>query len=342
MSVDLTLTPGTLVRSSIRDEKGTLIGNGIVMLYSTIDGETSQQTLLVGATGTTLGQFAADSSALTVEIECRAPGFIWTKRAKLDIAPKSKETVVDFALRPYAGVVVRGPIVDTSGKPLDLLSLVAARLPAIHPRLRPYKFKVFAVPSEDLTSPSSTDGSTRQRKPVEGRVDYVAGQYEVVLDNDFRGSLELRILKAVVGSAPLPDLNHPPELPCDDRKIPESAPTTTYAIRYIDAESRLPIDLSQEVAPPLGNDGSSVAARPRAESDLHRGFVVYDCAPGFLQIDVAISGHAAGKYFFEVPATPSLEPHIVEVPRAEGGVRGIVVTLMAALLGSHQSLPQRP
>jgi hypothetical protein len=325
LTIDVNLAPGTVLKGTVRDDDGHPIGSALVLLYTTVGKQVKQETIVAAASGSSVGEFKIDfRCGDLLELECRAPGFEWAPRSRIGLAARAKETIVDFSLKRRPGNVVRGRIVDPAGHPLDLLAVLAEKFPAVKTNARPFKVSVDAIPS-------NLDAATRRgpdRLPdgaVEGRVDYVAGVYEVILPDGFTGSLEIRIARAVVGSTALLGLERPPDLPCNAGLVPGPATSKPFAIRYVDADSGLGIDLEREVAPPRGNDGSYVAARPRSDSDLRHGLVIYSCASGFLKIEVGIESYCPGLYFFDVPDGPQLEPLTLRVPRAQAGVRGTVL-----------------
>jgi RNA polymerase sigma-70 factor (ECF subfamily) len=289
LTVDVKLAPGTVLKGTVRDDDGHPIGNALALLYTTVGKQVKQETIVATASGPSVGEYKIDfRCGDLLELECRAPGFEWAPRSRVKLTARANETIVDFSLKRKPGNVVRGRIVDTAGHPLDLLAVLAEKFPAVKANARPFRVSVDAIPS-------NLDAATRKgpdRLPegaVEGRVDYVAGVYEVILPDGFTGSLEIRIAHAVVGSTVLLSLERPPDLPCNADLVLGPATSKPFAIRYVDAESGLGIDLERELAPPRGNDGSYVAARPRSDSDLRHGLVIYSCASGFLKIEVGIT-----------------------------------------------------
>ena len=321
--VDLRLVPGAFLRGTVRDRDGGPIGNATLILYCTLPGEPSREVIVPEATGSNVGRYDIGfRCGDPIEIECRAPGFMTAKRAKVELDRLVDNTVTNFALERRPGAIVRGKIVDPSGSPIDLQELADDVLAAIPPSTRLSRVKLFAVPASDPPS-AIVPGEKLPNGTVEGRIDYVARTYEVVVPEDFRGRLELQFAWTVVGTAELTNLERAPDLPCDGRRVSRDGALTTFAIRYVEADTKFPIDLEKEFAPPAGGDGSFVQARANSASDLRNGLVVYTCAKGFFAVDVTITGHATGLYSFDAIDPPRKDPVVLEIPRADAGVCGI-------------------
>jgi len=323
-TVDVQLVRGARIHGAVTDEAGNRIGNALVRVISKHGDGGLEKRFLAGAIGEGLGRYDAGfRCGDVIEIECRSGGYFTSKLTAVEFDPPVDEVVVDITLRRRSGTIVRGRIVDPSGQSLDLLALLAREIPSNSTEFLPYEAVLRAIPSEAYPPPPDA-GAKLPPGAALGRIDYVAGMYEVVVPDGFRGILELRILGGVVGTAELVDPSQPVALPCDARRIPATGPSATFPIRFIDAESKLPIDLSREPAPPRGNDGTSVLAKALDESEPQHGLIVYRCAPGFFKLDVDIRGYARGLHFLDVPEGRTSTPHVVELPRAETTLRGVV------------------
>jgi hypothetical protein len=321
--VDVRLMRGSALRGTVRDEEGKPIGGAVVYVYSNVGGRVSRTTWVTRQVEDMLGTWDTGlRCAESLEVECVALGYVPTTRQKVEIAPRSNETVVDLTLKRRPGVLLRGRIVDPTGLPIDLKALLDARFTTTPSYARSMKAQVRAI-----SSTGSSAGPAPGVAPAgssEGKFDLVANQYEIVVDEDFHGQLEMKIAKAVVGSVPLDLPARAPDLPCDATKIPVQVASTTFKVRFVDAETKQSIDLSKEPFAPLGSDASGTKTRLRSDSDPAHGLVSYGCEPGFLHLEAEFTGYALSIFILDVPKDPSLEPTVLEVPRAVAGVRGIV------------------
>jgi hypothetical protein len=324
LTVDARLVPGSHIRGTVADDAGRPIGNAVVRLVcKDVDGE-SDEIFIAEPRGDALGTFDCGfRSGDPIRIECHAPGFKTSIQADVEFETPMDEVVMDFEMHRRPGVIVRGRIVDPVGQPLDLLRLLEERRPDLSRENLPWHATLWAIPVADPGAPP-LDGLSRPKGSCEGRIDYVANTYEVVVPERFRGVLELRVDRGLVGTATL-DPGQPPDLPCDAAGIPKAGASTTLAIRFVDAETKLPIDLCRDAAPPQGNDGEHVSAKPTSNSDPAKGFVEYRCAPGFFKLDVAITGYEHALHFLDAPEEQSPEPLTLEVPRAAAAVHGTVL-----------------
>jgi len=320
---DLRLVPGAFLRGTVRDSDGSPIGNATLLLYCTLPDGPTREAIAPDATGPNVGHFDVGfRCGDPIEIECRAPGFVTAKRLKIELDHLSEQTVTDVTLERRPGKIVRGKVVDPSGGPMDLQALADDVLAAVPPSTRLTRVKLFAIPASDPPT-AIVPGGNLPAGTVEGRIDYVAQTYEVVVPEDFRGRLELQFAWTVVGTAELTNPELAPDLPIDGRRMNREGALTTFAIRYVEADTHVPIDLEKEFAPPAGGDGNFVQAKASSASDLRNGLVVYTCARGFFAVDVTITGHATGLYSFDAIDPPRKDPVVLEIPRADAGVRGI-------------------
>jgi len=323
LTVDLRLVAGSRIRGRVMDEEGNPIGNAIVRLVSRADHEEPwDQACVAGVIGDDLGRFDAGfRCGQSIEVDCWAGGFLRTTPSIVRFETPIEEVVIDLRLRRAPGTIVRGRIVDPDGRPLDLLALLEKEFPEIPAARRPFQAGLCAIPAESWPQ---ADESEIPPGGAEGRIDFVTGLYEVAVADDFRGVLELRIARAIVGTATLADPKQPVDVPCDARLIPPTGASATYPIRFVDAQTKLPIDLSRQVSP-WGSDTAGISAVPMpGESDPEHGLVVYRCAPGLLKIEALLRGYACGLYLVDVPADPPAEPAIVELWPAQAVVRGTI------------------
>jgi RNA polymerase sigma-70 factor (ECF subfamily) len=326
ITVDLKLARGVNLHGNSVDESGAPLGNARITVFRTYRGVESPLNLMSGAYGARLGHYEAGFvCGDSLEAECTAPGFVGSPRSRIEIRPDASDVALDFTLKRRPGSVVRGRIVDPSGAPLKLEALLQKRFAAVSPISRVARVSVRAIPSTS-SSVAEAGVDAMEEGSVLGRVDFVQGMYDVVLDHGFRGTLELRIERAVVGSAPLTDLEHPPDLPCDAERIPKEAASTRFALRFVDAESREAIDLGTQPYPPQLTEGSWIQSSTMPDDDLRHGIAHYGCKPGNVRVRVIISpDFAAGLYPIVVPEAEPKEPITLEVPRARAGIRGTVL-----------------
>jgi hypothetical protein len=189
---------------------------------------------------------------------------------------------------------------------------------------RTKKVSLLAVASDSNVDAPAAGGVTGAR-PIDGRIDYAEGVYDVVVDAGFRGALELRIAGTVVGTASLTDLSAPPDLVCDPDRLPRLVPSVRFSVRFVDAETREAIDLSKEPYPPQISDGSWIKPTTPTDDDLRRGIVLYGCKPGDHAIRSLLAGHAASLFPVVVPDVATKEPVTIDVPRSDAGIRGTVL-----------------
>ncbi len=320
--VDVPLIPGLVIRGKVHDEDGVPIGNALLTFVSRCPPRRIGGTIRTKVSGDSVGQFDFGFyCGDLIEFDCKVPGFLRKRPTKIEIKPHATAADLDITMQRRPGTIVRGRIVDTTGLPLALEPFLVEHFAARTPEGRAAKAAVFAVGSEAVSrSTTAVDDSS---KPVEGRIDYVKGQYEVVVHDGFRGALELRIADAVVGTVPLRDLARAPDLPCDTAKVPKESVAATFAVRFVDAESKDPIDLSHERYLPQGSNGERIIATIRDDGDPRKGVVRYGCDPGPILIEAEISGHAVSIFPVDTSQLPGSEPLTLEIPRARGGVHGV-------------------
>jgi hypothetical protein len=323
---DVKLVRGTVLHGSVRDEDGRPVGAALVFLFTTCDGKTARLSFTTKPSGPDVGRFDMGfRCGDAFEIACATPGFFATKRGKVTIAPKTKETEFRITLKRRPGVLVRGRIVDRTGLPLALEPLLDARFPATTTNSRPLTASVWAIAPGAVRPEPMLAGVKTGDGVIEGKIDFVGNQYEVVVPEGFRGSLELRLSKTLVGSAPLGDPPRAPDLACDVERLPAQAPQTTFTVRYVDAETRSPIDLERaELLTGIG-DVRPGAPVVDAVCDPKHGLVRYRGAPGPARLQPLIRGYAQSVFPLDVPAEPAAEPATLELTPANAGVRGVVL-----------------
>ncbi len=327
LNVDLELVPGLVMRGRVVDENGALLGNAQVTLFTTYQKTMIQSSIVSAPYGEFLGEFDIGfRCGEQLELECRVPGFVRSARMKIPIKPSATLVNVKITMRHRAGTIVRGRIVDPRGQVAALDQLLDQTLPNVASIERPARLSVRAI-SAVAPVASAPPVAAPAKAGIEGRIDYPAGMYEFVVEEGFKGSLELRLGDVVVGSADLVDLRSPPDLAFDVAKLPRRGGPTTFTVRFVDAESKQGIDFGEEaLAAPLGSYGAATLARLRVDSDPTHGVIKYGCMPGPMTIRAQVHGYAATVFHVDVPdERPRDEPLTLEIPRASAGVRGVVV-----------------
>ncbi len=317
---DLQLMPGRFVRGVILDETGEPIGNAHVRLF--LHGPTSDLVARAATTpsGTSAGEFDFGfRCGEQIDIECDVPGFVDLPRTRVEIVAHSEAQPLKYTLERKPGDLVQGRIVDSKGSAFDLESLLVRMFPASKPGGRAARARVFATPSDTT---SSDVGQPTAHKPYEGRVNFALGRYEVVVPAGFGGTLELRIDETRLGTALLPDSKSSPDLVCDERSIPAARPTVEITARFVDEESKQPIDLEHEDILPIASNEEKFFQVVKDKCDLRRGLVCYECEPGFLRIDESLDGYVTTARFTTCPQTSPRDETTIEIPRANALIRG--------------------
>ncbi len=351
MDANVELMPGSVVRGVVRDREGNPIGNARVFLHVTYGGRSTRSTIIAEPSGPHAGEFSAGfRCGDSREIECFMPGFLSIPKKRVDVAqpdvaPRVDEMELTVVMDRAPGRLVRGRIVDPTGLPVALEPILERHFAIQGAGRRTLKTSVWAI-AAGVKPPPLLAGTPTDSTIVEGRIDFVANMYEVVVPDDFRGSVQLQVSKYVVGTAPLGDLSRAPDVTCDERVLPASTTVMKVAVRYVDAESKQPIDLSGEQLPPTAMDPTGTyVPLVKEESDLKHGLVVYRCASGSMRFEPFIAGYAFAQRFVDVPAVPSAEPLILEVPPAARIVRGVARhadgrPLARAALSVYRSTPE--
>lgn len=321
--IDVKLMRGTVLRGSVRDEDGAPVGAARVFLFTTIGKQTTRLSFHTQPSGAAVGTFdmgfrCGDS----FEIGCGTPTFFNTKRGKVTIAPDTKETPFKITLKRRPGILVRGRIVDAAGAPYRLEALLDERYPSSPPTSRLFRAAIWAIaPDAKLPTPLLAGVATGEGV-IEGRIDFVASAYEVVVPEGFRGSLELRVFKTVVGSAPLNDLARPPDLQCDGDLLPKPPALVTFTVRYVDSVTKLPIDLDREELLPGGSDAQPEGPVLDSILDAKQGVVRYRSVPGTVKLQALLRGHALSLFAVPVAEKEAAEPVTLEVAPSNAGVHG--------------------
>jgi hypothetical protein len=322
---DVELMPGGVVR----DRDGHPIGNARVFLHVTYGDRTDRTTIIADPSGPHVGEVSAgfrcgDARAL----ECTMPGFLPIGKKSVDVVPGVDEHELTVVMDRAPGKLMLGRIVDPTGLPVALEAILERRF-AIHgANQRSPKSSVWAI-TAGVKPPPLLAGSPTDATIVEGRLDFGANMYEFVLPEEFRGSLQLQISKHVVATAPLGDLARAPDLICDEGVLPDSMKVKNVAVRYVDAESKQPIDLRGEQLPLTAMDPTGTCVpMAQEESDPNNGLIVDRCASASLRFDSDVAGCAAGLRFVDIPAgpaAPAAAPLIIEAPPAAKTVHGFAL-----------------
>jgi RNA polymerase sigma-70 factor (ECF subfamily) len=351
MDVNVELMPGNVVRGVVRDREGNPIGNARVFLHVTYGGRTTRSTIIAEPSGPHAGEFSAGfRCGDSREIECFMPGFLSIPKKRVDVAqpdvaPRVDEMELTVVMDRAPGRLVRGRIVDPTGLPVALEPILERHFAIQGAARRTLKTSVWAI-TAGVQPPPLLAGTPTDSTIVEGRIDFVANMYEIVVPEDFRGSVQLQISKYVVGTAPLGDLARAPDVACDERVLPASTTVRNVAVRYVDAESKQPIDLTGEQLPPTAMDPTGTfVPLVKEESDPEHGVIVYRCASTSLRFEPFIAGYAFAQRFVDLPAVPAAEPLILEVPPAARIVRGVARhadgrPLARAALSVYRSTPE--
>jgi hypothetical protein len=209
------------------------------------------------------------------------------------------------------GTVLRGRIVDPHGQSIAPATLLQERMTSTAPELQPRLMSVRAVP----------DGA----EAVDGIIDFRERVYDLVLPDGFCGRIELRIAGTVVGTVPLPDLSRAPDLPCDVNLLPRDGGPTTFVARFVDAESKEPIDIEDLESLPSAYSGDAIQARLRRDgSDPKHGVLVYGCNAGELTLEPRLPGYAPRSFRVTVPEGGETEPRTFALERTSGTIGGFV------------------
>jgi hypothetical protein len=323
LGVDVRLMQGTFLHGSVRDEDGKPVGAARLFIFTTCGKRSAQVSVVADPVGPSIGDFDADFlCGEPIEVGCGTPGFLPTRRAAVKITPHAKETLFPITLKRRPGILVRGRIVDPNGDPIDFGPLLKSRFASDEPQLRWIRATVWAIAKEAKVPPVLLATMGVDKSIIEGRIDFAESWYEVVVPEGFHGSLELRIFMTRVGSAPLDDPHDSPELECDEGLLPEESLLTTFAVRYVDAETKAPIDLEREDILPQATDAEAYAPIMLSESDPKHGLIKYHCGSGFLKLEPVIHGYVMNLVITDVPKIPQTDPMIVEIPPAKAGVHG--------------------
>lgn len=324
LDVGLTLVRGSVIRGSVRDEDGAPVGDARVFLFTKVGSDSSRTATDSDPLPPHIGEFNFDfHCGDSILIGCGTPTFISTDRVPVEIAPKTTETVIPIVLKRRPGIRVSGKIVDPTGARVDLAELLSSRFASDRDDMRWSRAAVWAVAPGSVAPHVLMAGMPPPKGFIEGWIDFAESRYEAVVPEGFVGTLELRIFKSVVGTADLADPHHPPDLECDEERLPREGDLVRFAVQFVSAETKEPIDLSkQEVLPPLV-DADRSAPVFRSDSDPAHGLVVYHCMPGQLWIEPAVRGFAVGRVMVDVPSRPQQRPLAIELVPARAGVRGV-------------------
>jgi len=322
-AVDVRLLRGMRVHGTITDEAGAPIGGATFSLITRNErGGVFRNHVITNPVGPRVGEFVYEYQCADV-FSCAfiAPTFERSKHLRLDFKPgETSVGLRSLKLKRQPGVLLRGDLVDPSGRPVDLAALLAERFACTPPADRWERASVWAIAAGARTPPVLL---SQMKAPgvIEGRIDFDKSAYEVVVPAGFAGTLELRIYRSLVASAVLDDLEAPPDLACDLGKVPEFDRLTTFAARFVDATTKAPIDLRGQV-PLLILDTGADAAALLPDSDLEHGLVVQPCPAGPVTFVTNFPGYATSRLSVEVPREPERSPTTFEVAPAVARLRG--------------------
>lgn len=319
-SVDLQLARGAFIRGSVIDEAGAAIGGATVTL-SMGDGRGEWRAAVDSmAIGSRLGDYDLDFRCGDwFEVSCAAPTFQATERRRVEIAHGAMEIVAPIQLKRAAGVLAQGAIVDSRGDPTEIAALLETRFAGGTQEERLKRATVWAIalgaqPSEPLVRSGSTPGV------IEGRLDLVQNVYQVVVPGNFSGRIELRLDGQCVAASSFTDPHAPPAIVCDKETVPEFDYITTWAARFVDANTRAPLDLREATDRLVfwGIEARLVAA----ECDLERGLVALRGNAGLVTLMSEFPGYAPTRFILNVRRRPDHQPITLEVAPAVTRLHG--------------------
>jgi hypothetical protein len=323
--VDVQLMRGSRVRGDIQDEGGNPIGGARVFLFSTCGKNPVRSNYVANRVGPDVGAFDAGfQCADTIEVACTAPGFQPIQRSRFERA-NGKAAVVHLRMKRQPGTSMRGTIVDKAGHSVDFEALLRARFLQERADLCSLKATVWAIASDAKPPKALVAGDSGGPGVVEGRIDFAESKYEVVVADDFHGSVEVRVFRSVFGSAEFEDAQDPPVVTCDETALPVDELPTTFAVRFVDSETKEPIDLEHESSLPKATDQASFVPVVAARCDARHGLVTYRCLPGALYLEPELERYAYQEAAVDVPREPSTSPMVMEMSPARSGVHGFVL-----------------
>ena len=212
---ELKLVPLVELKGRVVDADGSPIGGTRVEVVSIWNGQRGdKQEFTTAFAGRDPGTWSTGRHpAEAFEVRVKAPRFFVDRKAPLhvDLPPGRLEAEIEIVLEAREGVPAKGPIVDESGRPLDLRQCMTKRFGDPLPDDRePWKLQVSAL-NEDAPAPEV--GGLLQGECAVGRILFDEGSYEFRLPENFRGWLALTIDHRVVGTARFDSPATPPPLP---------------------------------------------------------------------------------------------------------------------------------
>lgn len=239
---ELKLVLSVELKGRVADADGTPIGGARVQVDSIRGGQRSgKQDFTTAFAGRDTGTFSTGRiPADAFEVEVKAPGFAKDQKKHVDVSPGHHEANVEIVLEAREGVPVKGPIVDASGRPLDLRDSMTNLFGDPLPEDRePWNLEVAA---SDETAPAPELGRVLEGVREPGRILFDEKSYEFHLPATFRGWLALTIDHRVVGAARIDSPTTPPPLPlvAPPPKVPDDS--AVVVVNVADAATGAAID----------------------------------------------------------------------------------------------------
>jgi len=214
VACELTLYPAVELAGRVVATDGTPIGGARVNVFYVRRGERAEsQGFLAAIAGADKGTWSTGRHpAESFDVTANAPGFVQKQQwLHVDLLPGRRDAKVEVVLEPTEGVLVKGPIVDESGRPADLRERVAAvNRNQGWSDWNLTKLMAFAV-ADAAAVPEV--GAALGGAPDSGRVLFDEQSYEFRLPATFHGWLVLALEGKVVGVARLDETSHAPPLP---------------------------------------------------------------------------------------------------------------------------------
>jgi hypothetical protein len=301
----------------------TPIGSASVTLFTTIRGQVTQSTISVRPMGENVGEFYFGfQCGEPLQFLCSAAGYEPGVRRQVPFTPNIPGVRLKVTMKRKPGTTVRGRIVDPSGRSVAPSEILKATMTTAAPEIQPLTLTVRAI--AEAATLAAESGSDAASDAVDGGIDFAHRMYDLVLPEGFRGRVEMRIAGTIVGTAPLLDLTNPPDLPCDVHQLPREGAPTIFVARFVDAETKEPIDIDVEKLP-NAYYGNGIRARNRSgESNASQGVIAFGCNAGELTIEAIPAGYAPGLFQTVVPESGRTEPQTFELERSRGSLDGVV------------------
>lgn len=242
VACELTLYPAVELHGRVVATDGTPIGGARVDVCFVRNGEqAASQDFISAMTGPDKGAWTTGRHpAESFNVAADAPGFVQKREwLHVDLPAGRRDARVDVVLEPREGVVVKGSIVDESGRTFDLLQRVATldgNLGWGDRKLA--RLLAFAV-SDPGAAPEVGAALVGARDP--GRVLFDERSYEFRLPATFRGWLALTLEERVVGVARLDETSNAPPLPFTPSRG-QTSDTAFVFVTVVDGASGAVVD----------------------------------------------------------------------------------------------------